>query len=78
MDRAREIVESHEGGVTLGPEAYEEMATGRWELAGAVWQETDLLLWKPPAAPRFRDRLFIQVRPSFVLNRQVRTEGPML
>ncbi|GGS32325.1 DUF402 domain-containing protein [Streptomyces nojiriensis] len=26
------------------------MATGEWELADAVWQETDLLLWKPPAA----------------------------
>ncbi|MFF8604115.1 DUF402 domain-containing protein [Streptomyces sp. NPDC015232] len=31
-------------------EAFEAMATGRWELADAVWQETDLLLWKPPAA----------------------------
>ncbi|MEU9983779.1 DUF402 domain-containing protein [Streptomyces sp. NPDC050856] len=26
------------------------MATGVWELAAAVWQETELLLWKPPAA----------------------------
>ncbi|WP_229876812.1 hypothetical protein [Streptomyces nojiriensis] len=31
-------------------EAFEAMAADRWELAGAVWQETDLLLWKPPTA----------------------------
>ncbi|SEB59707.1 DUF402 domain-containing protein [Streptomyces sp. TLI_105] len=31
-------------------EAFDAMATGRWDLAAAVWQETDLLLWKPPAA----------------------------
>ncbi|MFJ7591758.1 DUF402 domain-containing protein [Streptomyces sp. NPDC097617] len=31
-------------------DAFDEMATGAWELAAAVWQETDLLLWKPPAA----------------------------
>ncbi|GAA2938843.1 DUF402 domain-containing protein [Streptomyces enissocaesilis] len=31
-------------------EAFDAMATGRWELAAAVWRETDLLLWKPPAA----------------------------
>ncbi|MFJ1581181.1 DUF402 domain-containing protein [Streptomyces sp. NPDC088182] len=31
-------------------EAFEAMASGRWELAATVWQETDLLLWKPPAA----------------------------
>ncbi|MEU8622705.1 DUF402 domain-containing protein [Streptomyces sp. NPDC048623] len=31
-------------------EAFDAMATGRWDLADAVWQETDLLLWKPPAA----------------------------
>ncbi|WP_157839203.1 hypothetical protein [Streptomyces flavidovirens] len=26
------------------------MATGIWELTDAVWQETELLLWKPSAA----------------------------
>ncbi|MFJ2938531.1 DUF402 domain-containing protein [Streptomyces sp. NPDC087219] len=31
-------------------EAFDAMATGVWELADAVWQETDLLLWKPSAA----------------------------
>ncbi|MFJ8539033.1 DUF402 domain-containing protein [Streptomyces sp. NPDC093591] len=29
-------------------EAFDAMATGEWELAPAVWQETELLLWKPP------------------------------
>jgi hypothetical protein len=29
-------------------EAFDAMAAGRWELAPAVWQDTDLLLWKPP------------------------------
>ncbi|MFD7681049.1 DUF402 domain-containing protein [Streptomyces sp. NPDC060187] len=31
-------------------EAFDAMASGRWELAGAVWQETDLLLLKPPTS----------------------------
>ena len=31
-------------------EAFEAMATGEWELASAVWQETVQMLWKPPAA----------------------------
>ncbi len=31
-------------------EAFDAMATGVWELADAVWQETELLLWKPPTA----------------------------
>ncbi|WP_437012907.1 DUF402 domain-containing protein, partial [Streptomyces sp. enrichment culture] len=31
-------------------DAFDAMATGVWELAGAVWQETDLLLWKPPTS----------------------------
>ncbi|MFE2094186.1 hypothetical protein [Streptomyces sp. NPDC059460] len=26
------------------------MAAAEWELAPGVWQETELLLWKPPAA----------------------------
>ncbi|WP_063729254.1 DUF402 domain-containing protein [Streptomyces sp. RTd22] len=30
-------------------EAFEAMATGEWELASAVWQETVQMLWKPPA-----------------------------
>ncbi|WP_240508873.1 DUF402 domain-containing protein [Streptomyces agglomeratus] len=29
-------------------EAFDAMATGVWELAAAVWQEIELLLWKPP------------------------------
>ncbi|MFE3811737.1 DUF402 domain-containing protein, partial [Streptomyces sp. NPDC059131] len=31
-------------------EAFDAMAAGERELAAGVWQETDLLLWKPPAA----------------------------
>ncbi|MFD0021646.1 DUF402 domain-containing protein [Streptomyces sp. NPDC058382] len=31
-------------------EAFDAMATGEWELAPGRWQETELLLWKPPAA----------------------------
>ncbi|MFF4229676.1 DUF402 domain-containing protein [Streptomyces sp. NPDC001820] len=31
-------------------EAFEAMATGEWELAPGRWQDTELLLWKPPAA----------------------------
>ncbi|MFH8295368.1 DUF402 domain-containing protein [Streptomyces sp. NPDC018059] len=31
-------------------EAFDAMATGEWELEGAVWQETELLVWKPPTA----------------------------
>jgi hypothetical protein len=31
-------------------EAFEAMATGEWELAPGWWQDTELLLWKPPAA----------------------------
>lgn len=30
--------------------AFDTMATGVWELADAVWQETEMLLWKPPTA----------------------------
>ncbi|MFB7355810.1 DUF402 domain-containing protein [Streptomyces gardneri] len=29
-------------------EAFDALATGEWELADAVWQETELVLWKPP------------------------------
>ncbi|KIF72923.1 hypothetical protein QR77_00670 [Streptomyces sp. 150FB] len=31
-------------------EAFDALATGEWELAPGVWQDTELLLWKPPAA----------------------------
>ncbi|MET8012880.1 hypothetical protein ABZU86_13455 [Streptomyces sp. NPDC005271] len=31
-------------------EAFDAMATGEWELAPAAWQDTELLLWKPPVA----------------------------
>ena len=30
--------------------AFDAMAAGEWELAPGVWQDTELLLWKPPAA----------------------------
>ncbi|MGW8635044.1 hypothetical protein [Streptomyces sp. NPDC055793] len=29
-------------------DAFDAMVTGEWELAGAMWQETNLVLWKPP------------------------------
>lgn len=29
-------------------EAFDAMAAGEWELADSRWQETELLLWKPP------------------------------
>ncbi|MFF5505808.1 DUF402 domain-containing protein [Streptomyces roseolus] len=38
------------GDRSVRTEAFDALATGRWELAAAVWQETDLLLVKPPAA----------------------------
>ncbi|MFJ5811607.1 DUF402 domain-containing protein [Streptomyces sp. NPDC093093] len=38
------------GDRSVRTEAFEAMAAGRWELAGGVWQEADLLLWKPPLA----------------------------
>ncbi|MFI5998551.1 DUF402 domain-containing protein [Streptomyces sp. NPDC051362] len=37
-------------GRSVRTEAFDAMASGRWELVGAVWQETDLLLWKPPTS----------------------------
>ncbi|WP_166020386.1 DUF402 domain-containing protein [Streptomyces chilikensis] len=37
------------GDRTVRTEAFDAMATGRWELTAAVWQETEVLLWKPPA-----------------------------
>ncbi|MEW1724721.1 DUF402 domain-containing protein [Streptomyces sp. NPDC093109] len=39
-----------EGDRAVRTEAFDAMATGEWELAAGVWQETDLLLWKPPTA----------------------------
>ncbi|MFJ5079480.1 DUF402 domain-containing protein [Streptomyces sp. NPDC088553] len=39
-----------DGDRSVRMEAFDAMATGAWEPADAVWQETDLLLWKPPAA----------------------------
>ena len=34
------------GDRSLRREALDAMASGRWDLADAVWQETDLLLWQ--------------------------------
>ncbi|MFE9933789.1 DUF402 domain-containing protein [Streptomyces sp. NPDC005533] len=39
-----------EGDRSVRTEAFDAMASGRWDLEAALWQETDLLLWKPPAA----------------------------
>ncbi|MET9119019.1 DUF402 domain-containing protein [Streptomyces longwoodensis] len=39
-----------DGDRSVRTEAFDAMATGVWELADAVWQETELLLWKPPEA----------------------------
>ncbi|MFJ2598972.1 hypothetical protein [Streptomyces erythrochromogenes] len=39
-----------DGDRSVRTEAFEAMATGRWDLVAAVWRETDLLLWKPPEA----------------------------
>ncbi|MFE9651116.1 DUF402 domain-containing protein [Streptomyces sp. NPDC006365] len=37
-----------DGDRSVRTEAFDAMATGQWELAPGVWQETELLLWKPP------------------------------
>ncbi|MFI9311321.1 DUF402 domain-containing protein [Streptomyces triculaminicus] len=39
-----------DGDRAVRTEAFEAMASGVWELAAAVWQETELLMWKPPTA----------------------------
>ncbi|MYR86285.1 DUF402 domain-containing protein [Streptomyces sp. SID685] len=39
-----------EGDRSVRTEAFEAMATGEGELAAGMWQETDLLLWKPPTS----------------------------
>jgi len=38
-----------DGQLSARAEAFDAMAAGRWQMAPAVWQDTDLLLWKPPA-----------------------------
>ncbi|TKS96301.1 DUF402 domain-containing protein [Streptomyces lasalocidi] len=40
----------NDGDRSVRTEAFDAMASGMWELADAVWQDTELLLWKPPAA----------------------------
>lgn len=39
-----------DGDRSVRTEAFDAMATGVWELEDAAWQETELLVWKPPAA----------------------------
>ncbi|MFD8421032.1 DUF402 domain-containing protein [Streptomyces sp. NPDC059466] len=39
---------SADGDRSVRTEAFDAMATGEWELAPGMWQETELLLWKPP------------------------------
>ncbi|MDC0771729.1 hypothetical protein [Streptomyces sp. HD] len=39
-----------DGDRAVRTEAFDAMAAGEWELAPTVWHETELLLWKPPAA----------------------------
>ncbi|WP_239106209.1 DUF402 domain-containing protein [Streptomyces rubrogriseus] len=39
-----------DGDRSVRTEAFDAMARGVWELATAVWQETELMLWKSPSA----------------------------
>ncbi|MFD3940328.1 DUF402 domain-containing protein [Streptomyces sp. NPDC058611] len=39
-----------ENDATLRMAPFDELASGEWELTAARWQETELLLWKPPEA----------------------------
>ncbi|WP_405444723.1 DUF402 domain-containing protein [Streptomyces achromogenes] len=39
-----------DGDRSVRTEAFDALATGTWELADAVWEETELLLWKQPGA----------------------------
>ncbi|MBC2866841.1 DUF402 domain-containing protein [Streptomyces mexicanus] len=39
-----------DGDRSVRMEVFDAMASGTWELAASVWQETELLMWKPPAA----------------------------
>ncbi|WP_308406686.1 DUF402 domain-containing protein [Streptomyces sp. AC555_RSS877] len=34
---------------SMRTEAFEALATGEWDLSPGSWQDTELLLWKPPA-----------------------------
>ncbi|MFE0379303.1 DUF402 domain-containing protein [Streptomyces inhibens] len=38
------------GDRSVRTEAFDAMATGEWDLADSMWQETELRLWKPPGA----------------------------
>ncbi|WP_328406302.1 DUF402 domain-containing protein [Streptomyces sp. NBC_00390] len=37
-----------DGDRSMRTEALEALITGEWELASGAWQDTELLLWKPP------------------------------
>ncbi|MGW3653625.1 DUF402 domain-containing protein [Streptomyces sp. NPDC000878] len=39
-----------DGDRSVRTEAFEAMAAGEWELVDGRWQETELVLWKPPGA----------------------------
>lgn len=39
-----------DGDRSVSTEAFEAIAAGEWELEDRRWQETELLLWKPPTA----------------------------
>ncbi|MGX5185388.1 hypothetical protein ACWKT5_21790 [Streptomyces avermitilis] len=39
-----------EGDRSVRMEAFDAMATGEWDLALGLWQDTELLLWEPPVA----------------------------
>ncbi|WP_418961166.1 DUF402 domain-containing protein [Streptomyces tritici] len=39
-----------DGDRTVRTEAFDAMASGKWELTAAAWQQTELLLWRPPTA----------------------------
>ncbi|MFD8462659.1 hypothetical protein ACFV27_38640 [Streptomyces antimycoticus] len=48
--RAHYVKAHTESDRAVGTEAFEAMAAGEWELAPGVWQDIQLLLWKPPTA----------------------------
>ncbi|WP_331446612.1 DUF402 domain-containing protein [Streptomyces xanthochromogenes] len=48
-----------QGDRSVRTEAFDAMVTGEWELADGVWQETDLLLWKPPTSWFSVNALFV-------------------
>lgn len=39
-----------DGDRSVRVEAFDAMATGEWQLTPGAWQETELLMWKPPTA----------------------------